>query len=81
MLKQFVADRHSNVVTIRQFRNELQCFEMDMDEIHATTIKLNHFTDSHLFILKTFLTTLFQHTLGYLVYYYSRAMIHMHTLG
>ena len=44
MWKQFVAGRHSNVVTIRQFRNELQFFEMmDMDEIHATTIKLNNF--------------------------------------
>ena len=43
MWKQFVAGRHSNVVTIRQFRNALQFFEMmDMDEIHATTIKLNH---------------------------------------
>ena len=31
-------------ITKRQFRNELQFFEMmDMDEIHATTIKWNHF--------------------------------------
>ena len=44
MWKQFVTGRHSNVVTIRQFRNELQFFEMmDMDKIRATTIKLNHF--------------------------------------
>ena len=44
MWKQFVAGRHSNVVTIRQFRNELQFFEMmDMDEIHETTIKLINF--------------------------------------
>ena len=44
MWKQFVAGRHSNIVTIRQFCNELQCFEMmDMDEIHAPAIKLNHF--------------------------------------
>ena len=44
MWKQFVAGRHSNFVTIRQFRIKLQFFEMmDMDEIHATAIKLNHF--------------------------------------
>ena len=64
MWKQFVAGRHSIIVTIRKFRNELQFLEMmDMDEIHATTIKLNNFTDPHLFILKTFQKTLFQHTL------------------
>ena len=64
MWKQFVAGRHSNVVTNRQFRNELQFMEMmDMDEIHTTTIKLNHFTDSHLFIFEDFLKTLFQYTL------------------
>ena len=52
MLKQFVAGRHSNVKTVCSRSTHKCCYNstisqffemMDMDEIHATTIKLNHF--------------------------------------
>ena len=44
--------------------NDLEFLEMtNADEIRATAVKLINFIDSNMFILKTFLTSLFQLTL------------------